>query len=226
MALRCAGLPAMIAAIFYGTLALHAQSTRTHDLGVGKLLVAHRDSQDRAFAETVIILVHYDHDGTVGLMVNRRSRVPISRALDGWKGTAGYADPIYVGGPVEPRNVLALLKANVMPEGASHVSDKIYLISTKSVLEKTLTGRAEPEQFRAYVGYCGWGPRQLENEIEHGFWHIFAGNADLVFDSQPDTLWSRLIARVGQNIAEGRLPSPPRSNDRPEMATGRVFLFR
>jgi putative transcriptional regulator len=201
----------MAMAVLCGSLTLPAQSTRVQDLGIGKLLVARRDSLDPVFAETVILLVHYDHGGTVGLAINRRTDVPIARALSeskgAFKGVKGRSDPVYMGGPVEVQNVLALLRAGTMPEGATHVSGKVYLVSSRPLLEKTLAERADPGDFRVYLGYCGWGPGQLENETGHGFWHIFASDADLVFDSKADTLWSRLIARVGQRIARGRVPT-------------------
>jgi putative transcriptional regulator len=204
MALRCPRKLAIMAALICGAPCLPAQSTRVQDLGVGKLLVAYRDSRDPAFAETVVLIIHYDHDGTVGLAINRRTTVPISRALDKFAGTKGRTDPIYAGGPVEQQNVLALVKANTMPEGSAHVTGKVYLVSTKALLEKTLAKTTEPGDLRVYLGYCGWGPGQLENETSHGFWHIFPGDADVVFDAEPDTLWKRLIARAGQSIAENR----------------------
>ena len=207
MAHKCSRGLAIAVTLLCSNLPLPAQSTRVQDLGIGKLLVARRDSRDPVFAETVILLVRYDHDGAVGLAINRGTTLPISRALQSLKGASGRSDPIYLGGPVEPQNVLALLKANTMPEGAAHVSGKIYLVSTKLLLEKTLAGRADPAEFRVYLGYCGWGPGQLENEAGQGFWHIFAGDADLVFDPEPDTLWSRLIAHVGQRIALERPPA-------------------
>jgi putative transcriptional regulator len=208
MALRCSRSLAMVVAVLYGSLVLPAQSTGVQDLGVGKLLVARDGLGDSVFAETVILLVRYDHDGTMGVTINRPTKVPISRALQELKGTRERSDPVYTGGPVELRNVLGLLKANTMPEGAIHVSGKTYLVSTKLLLEKTLAGQSEPGEFRVYLGYCGWGPGQLENETRQGVWHVFAGNQDLVFDSDPDSLWSRLIARVGQRIARARVPTP------------------
>jgi len=191
----------MAVAILFGSPLLPAQSLRVQDLAIGKLLVARRDSRDPAFAETVIVLVHYDHDGTVGLMINRRTDVPISRGLQELKGSSGRSDPVYIGGPVEVQNVLALLKASSMPEGATHVSGKIYMVTTKPLLEKSLVGRSDAGDLRVYLGYCGWSPGQLENEAAHGFWHIFPGTEDLIFDSEPESLWSRMVDRVGQRIA-------------------------
>src|SRR5689334_9434420 len=119
---------AIAAMVFCSALAVSAQSA--HDLGIGKLLIAKRDAPDSTFAETVILVVRYTHGGTVGLMLNRRTDVPVSRALDPLRGASGRSDPVFAGGPVELPNVLALLRSNVMPEGAEHVTGKVYLVPT------------------------------------------------------------------------------------------------
>src|SRR3954470_9700791 len=124
----CSGMLVIAALVLCGTVTLPAQSA--HDLGIGKILVAKRDAPESTFAETVIVLVRYSRGGTVGLMLNRRTKVPISKALEPLKGASGRSDPVYAGGPVELPNVLALLRANAMPEGAEHVTGKVYLVST------------------------------------------------------------------------------------------------
>src|ERR1700682_1376158 len=129
-------LMAIAAAVLCGALVLPAQST--HDLGIGKILVAKRDAREPTFAETVILVVRYTQGGTVGLMLNRRTEVPVARALEPLKGASGRSDPVYAGGPVELANVLALLRTNAMPEGAEHITGKAYLIPTGTLLEKTL----------------------------------------------------------------------------------------
>jgi len=187
--------------VFCGSLLLPAQAVPGPSLGIGKLVVVRRDAPDAAFAETVILLVRYNHTGTVGLILNRPTKVPISRALDPLKGVKERSDAVYAGGPIELPNVLALLKANTMPEGATHVTGKVYLVSSEAGLAKTLAGRPDPGDFRVYLGYCGWGPGQLEKEVSHGFWQVLNANADMIFDAEPDTLWSRLIARAEQRIA-------------------------
>ncbi len=208
MAPRCSVSLAIVLGLFCGSTALWAQSDRLRDLGIGKLLVARRDARDPVFAETVILLVHYDHSGTVGLAINRRTNVPISRALREFAGAKERSDPVFMGGPVELQSVLALLKANAMPEGATHVAGKVYLVSTKPLLQKALGSRSESAELRVYLGYCGWGPGQLESETAHGFWHILPAEADLVFDPKPETLWSRLMERVEQHVAREAFPSP------------------
>src|SRR5215470_14742019 len=79
----------------------HGQSVNIKDLAAGKLLVASRELPDPHFSQTVILLVQHSPDGVVGLMLNRRTKVPLSRAIEEIKEAAGRSDPVYVGGPVE-----------------------------------------------------------------------------------------------------------------------------
>jgi putative transcriptional regulator len=108
---------------------LTAQTTRTGVLGPGKLLVASRDLRDPNFAETVVLLVHYDDDGVIGLVLNRRTKIPISRALEEVKGAKDRSDPIFLGGPVGRSGILALLRSRGKVEGAEHVFGDVYLVT-------------------------------------------------------------------------------------------------
>lgn len=180
---------------------------QSDDLAVGKLLVASRDLGDPNFAQTVILLVHYDEgQGAVGLVINKRTDVPISRVFHDLKEAKGRNDPVYIGGPVELNSVMALLKSASKPDGASHVFGDVYLISNKDLLTETLASRAEATVFHTYIGYAGWSPGQLEHEVELGAWHIMPGDAATVFHADPDAVWPRLIKRTETQIA--RAPAP------------------
>jgi putative transcriptional regulator len=181
-----------------------AQSMQVKDLRTGKLLVAPRDSPDPNFAKTVVLLVDFDEDGALGLMINQRTKIPLSRALGELKAASNRSDPVYLGGPVDASSVLALLRANRSPGNAKHVLGDVFLVSSRSLVEKALTDGADPDEFHAYVGYCGWGAGQLENEVNQGAWYIVDGAAKLVFDSDPGSLWSRLIARTDQRVAQNK----------------------
>jgi len=178
---------------------------QTDDLAVGKLLVASRDLGDPNFAKTVILLVHFkEGQGAVGLVVNKRTDVPISRVFHDLKEASGRNDPVYIGGPVELNSVLALLKSASKPEGAEKVFGDVYLISNKDLLTRTLGSSAEAAVFHTYIGYAGWGAGQLEHEVELGAWHIMAADVGTVFQSDPDSVWPRLIRRTETQIAKIR----------------------
>lgn len=171
------------------------QFKNPQDLGVGKVLVAASNLGDPSFAGTVILLVHYDEKGAVGLILNRRTDVPLSRVLD-LKAAKDRSDPVYVGGPVEPTNVLALFESSGKVEKADNVFGGVYLISDKSLFKKTIAARPDPGVFHVYLGYAGWTREQLRAEVQLGAWFIFPADAGTVFNSAPDSLWLEMIRKT------------------------------
>jgi len=182
-----------------------AQSIRSEDLAAGKLLVASRDLLDPNFVQTVVLLVRYSKDeySVVGLIVNRRTQIPIARVFPELKEAKGQSDPIYRGGPVERTAALALLRARAKPEEAEHVFANVSMISSRPLLDKTIAARMDPSMFHIFLGYAGWTARQLQGEVDLGAWHVFPGAAAVVFDTDPETLWSRLIRKTEERIANG-----------------------
>jgi len=180
------------------------QSKNANDLGVGKLLVASRELGDPNFIATVVLLVHYDAEGAVGLILNRRSHVPLSRVFDGLKAAKDRSDPVYLGGPVEPSAAFALLKAPAKAEGAEHLFGQVYLISSRTLFEQTIANRPDPGGFHVYLGYAGWSNEQLRKEVELGAWFIFPADAAKVFESDPDALWSEMIRKTELKIADNK----------------------
>jgi len=177
------------------------QSRNPGDLGPGKLLVASRELGDPNFAKTVILLVHYDAESVVGLMLNRRMKIPISRVLTQLEAAKGRSDPAYLGGPVDTPTVFALLQSTDKLEGAEHVFGGVYWISAKSTLEKAVSSRPDPGVFHVYLGYAGWTTEQLRNEVRLGGWFIFQADKQTVFNPNPDSLWREMINKTEMQMA-------------------------
>lgn len=191
------------AALF--VLALAQAMGQVDKLAEGKFLVASRELGDPNFAESVILLLNYDSEkGAMGLIVNRQTDVPLSRVFEDLKEAKGRGDPVYIGGPVELSNVLALLKSASKPADAKHVFGDVYLVSSKALLQKTLGAQVESNAFHVYIGYAGWGAGQLEHEVELGGWHIMAADVGSVFHSDPESVWPRLIRRTEMQVASAR----------------------
>jgi putative AlgH/UPF0301 family transcriptional regulator len=188
---------------------LPVQSKNTKDLAAGKLLVASRNLGDPNFMETVVLLVHYDDEGAVGLVLNRRSHVPIYRVLEGLDAAKDRSDPVYLGGPVEKSSVFGLLQSPAKVEGAKSIFDGVKLISSKDLFEQTMSAKPAPGAFHVYLGYAGWTREQLRTEVELGAWFIFPADAQSVFNSDPDSLWSQMIRKTELRRAENH---PDRRN--------------
>jgi putative transcriptional regulator len=199
---------------FWAALALApllcAQSTRSRDLALGKFLVASRDLADPNFSRAVVLLVEYESDGVVGLVVNRRTTVPISRVL-ALKEAAGRRDPVYVGGPVELTSVLALARLAEAPAGGGRVFNDVYLLRTEPPLVKAMGAPAG--KFRVFLGYAGWTAAQLRHETETGSWFIFPADAGMVFDPEPGSVWGRLIEKAESQFVWNPFSVLPRSSE-------------
>jgi putative AlgH/UPF0301 family transcriptional regulator len=170
-------------------------------LGVGKILVASRNLGDPYFAQTIILLVQYDAGGVVGLILNRRTELPVSRVLGEYPAAKDRSDPVYFGGPVDSQQIRALRKLPTNLDGATQICHGVYQIATKAQLERALADRPAPKAFHVYLGYAGWQGDQLRKEMELGAWFVFPGDVETVFSSDPDSLWPQMIRKTELQMA-------------------------
>jgi putative transcriptional regulator len=159
------------------------------DLGTGKFLVATDEVRGAAFAETVILLLHYDETGAMGLVVNRPADASPAEAVPDLKGLAAYRGSLYYGGPVRLHTMRALLRTGFPPEDAVHIVDDVYITDIDEALLETALSDSV---LRFYAGYAGWSPGQLEQEMRRGSWHLIRANAEHIFTNDPDRIWHRL----------------------------------
>ncbi len=161
-------------------------------LSKGKFLVASRQIKDPRFRETVILLIHHDSDGTVGLIVNRPTTVKLSELVPEIKEQPGREHFTYIGGPVGMNQVLLLIHSRNKPEGCQRIFDDVYVSASRSVFEQLIKKPAGKATFRAYAGYAGWGNGQLEREVLRGDWQIAGADAESIFKKPASEIWQDL----------------------------------
>lgn len=178
--------------LFSRTCAITAEQYSPQErLSAGTILVANEKLGDPNFTQAVVLIVQFDKEnGSVGLIINRQTAIPVSRVFP--KAKQAAKDPVYVGGPLEITRAQALLRLPEKVNAAMHVTGDIYLTASEELIEKSVVSRADPSKFRLYLGYAGWAPRQLEGEIQIGAWSLISGDAGIIFDRDPASLWSRL----------------------------------
>jgi len=182
-----------------------AQTPRGQQPNAGDVLVASEKLGDPNFAESVVLILQHDDDnGTLGVVINRRSEVPLSQVFPDIKGAS--SDPVYVGGPVSLSAVQALLRLPDQMDEVRHVGEDIYATGSKEIIEKSVRSHIAASKFRLYVGYAGWAPGQLEAEIQIGAWQVLANRSKSGFDNDPDSLWSRLSRESHMQIAVLKRP--------------------
>ncbi len=173
-------------------------------LARGKILVAGRDLRDPNFAETVVLILEHNAQGTLGLILNRASETPLTRLLD--LPTGGSVPLVYQGGPVEGSGVLALVKSDTAQPDTRAVLGGVYEVTAPGALNDLVKRNAGPDRLRVYYGYSGWSADQLERETRTGAWSVLDGSAAIVFDPDIATLWKRQISHADERMASARLP--------------------
>jgi putative transcriptional regulator len=158
----------------------------------GMLLIANEQLTDPRFRDRVILLIQHDTQGTAGLVVNRTSRLSLTKVLPQGSRLAEEGMTLSYGGPVEPQTLLALVKVrNNPPEPADEIMENLY-VTGLGVLDEWLGFADEVVAYRAFVGYTGWAPGQLNAEMQRGDWHVLPADEKSVFAGDGVQLWKRL----------------------------------
>lgn len=198
-------MPAEVRAGMSSRLALGSEQPQAPAgrLARGRFLVANRSLSDPTFSETVVLLVDYDDNGALGVVVNRPTDVPLTAALPEVEELRKRKDIVFLGGPVARDRMVLLLRTAAMPPQSVLVFDKVYATGSLKALRHTI---GQGESMRAYAGYAGWGPGQLDAEVARGDWLIGPADSKAIFDDPPHDLWSRFLERFSGNWAA--LPVP------------------
>jgi putative transcriptional regulator len=161
----------------------------------GVFLVAKPGMQDPNFSETVVLVTQTDDASTVGVIVNRPTRLQLRQFLPDAEVAAKYRDRIYFGGPVMREAIVALFRADAPPGApAFHVLKNLYLTTHRDSILALLTQGSR--QYRLYSGVSGWAPRQLEGEFAREGWYVVPADADSAFRENPEGLWEELVRRA------------------------------
>jgi putative transcriptional regulator len=165
------------------------------ELATGKLLIASRRLRDPNFAETVILLLEYSSNGAMGVVINRPTTVSLATVLSEVTALKKRNDLVYIGGPVGKDLMLLLARSPTKPEDSKQVLSDVYLVSSQTSLQQIIGRNDASLKLRAYAGYAGWAPQQLDGEVARGDWHIQSTDATAVFDTPSEQLWLELIRR-------------------------------
>ena len=173
----------------------------------GSLLVATPKLADPNFAESVLLMVHHDDDGSIGVLVNRPTNLDPASVFPDVPALERYQSKLYLGGPVAPSQMLLLLRAPAAGrvEGPPLLDD-VYVSADPSVLDEYPEPRFDATLVRLYAGHAAWGPGQLEDEIARGDWYIVPGRADLIFTPEPLELWRQVERSSAGLVARSRVP--------------------
>lgn len=168
----------------------------------GHFLIAGSRLKDANFFKSVILIVEHGPDGAMGLVINHPSPVTVASALQEHVDLPESQDLVYIGGPVEPAALFVIHNSISIDPTEMPVVDGVFMGSSCEVFEEILQASSHTEdedlRYRVFAGYSGWGPGQLEGELERGDWLTLPAEAEFVFRAEPYEVWDDLLAKSFQ----------------------------
>src|SRR5581483_4996105 len=140
----------------------------------GSLLVALPTLRDPHFERTVVFLLAHEADGSLGVVLNRTTGVPVAEVLPDWEPLVSGPQVLFEGGPVGPDSAICVARARAGVAGFLGFSRVVGQIGTIDLSREPNKVGERLEYIRVYHGYAGWGAGQLEDEIEEGSWYVFS----------------------------------------------------
>lgn len=175
----------------------------------GKLLLSGGGLYDPNFRHTVVLVGEHDSEGAVGVVLTRPFDATVAEAVPALEDLVDPGELLFEGGPVQPHQAVLLAEVSS--------PDLLDLRVFGSV--GFLTGDVSPvirshiERVRVFLGHAGWGPGQLEAEMEADSWIVEQAVADDVFTSSPEDLWGAILKRKGAPYTTlARIPFDPKTN--------------
>lgn len=178
----------------------------------GRLLVATPALTDPNFTRTVVLLLDHDEEGSLGVVLNRPTPVGVGDVLRDWADLAGDPGVVFQGGPVSLDSALGLAVVpgeqgdglgggqggGEGPLGWRRVHGAIGLVDLDAPPELLA---AELGTLRIFAGYAGWGPGQLEEELDDGAWYVVESEPGDVSSPAPEGLWRAVLRRQRSELA-------------------------
>lgn len=168
------------------------------ELGAPAFLIAVPQLGDPNFNRSVVFILEHGEQGSMGLLLNRTSTLAMGAFCDSqnMKFKGDKEQLVHQGGPVQTDRAF-ILHAATAEEGpeTETVMDGIHL--SYSLESLRLLVEAPPPHMRVFLGYAGWGPGQLADEISAGAWLVGSPTERLVFDTPPDKMWEGALLELG-----------------------------
>lgn len=157
-------------------------------------LVSVPQMRDPHFDHSVVYLIAHNDSGAFGITINRPGKLTLSEVCKELGIAPVLGDRVYNGGPVEPERGFVLHSGGQALDGAETIEPGIHISGLPETLQKLCGGGI---RFRLFLGYAGWAPGQLEDEIGGGAWLSIPSAPHYIFETAPEAIWERVLRDAG-----------------------------
>jgi len=164
----------------------------------GRLLISAPFMGD-IFKRSVILLTEHNEEGSVGFILNKPTEYKLHEVIDDFPE---FDAKVFLGGPVQQNSLNFIHKAGNILEGGYEISNGVYWNGNFEMLKVLIEdGSLDPEDFRFFLGYAGWSPDQLMNEIRKNSWYLNDPSGEILFDNVSEKLWSAILKSMGKEYS-------------------------
>jgi len=176
----------------------------------GHLLIAGPTLQDPNFWRTVVLVIEHSDSGALGLVLNRPSDSTVGETVPQLAEITDSEEEVLVGGPVGQSAVIVLADFEDPDEAAMIAFENVGVLGHSQADQPLGSGL---RRARIFAGHSGWGPGQLDGELERGDWILEPARYSDAFNQDPAQLWSAVLERKGGSYAlVARMPPDPSLN--------------
>jgi len=165
------------------------------------ILIAMPTLDDTYFEKTIILLCKYNAEGAFGIIMNRPSSTNVEELLSPeLKCKNKFNIPLLIGGPVEPDSFWSIHSSDIsIKEETTTISPKIMLSSAKYILSSLAEGQIV-KSYQFGIGYSGWGPGQLDREINEESWWLGPLDESILIDIEYEMRWEKTMENLGFDL--------------------------
>jgi putative transcriptional regulator len=184
----------MTRALLLALVLFAAAPLRAQDLSQPMILVATPELVDSIYSRTVLVVSPLGGGEHIGFIVNRPTELTLGKIFPEDAASQKVREPVYLGGPVRPELIFALVERATSPGGKSlPVMPGLYAAIEQKTVDKII--RDQPSDARFFAGFVAWQPGELSDELKNGAWYVLAPDAHLVLDNPAPGLWQELVRR-------------------------------
>ena len=160
----------------------------------GKVLISAPMLGD-IFKRSVILLTEHNEEGSVGFILNKPTDLKLNEIIEDFPE---FDAKVYLGGPVQRDSLNFIRRKNYFEDDSYEISEGLYWNGNYEKLKILIeTGNIDPEDIKFYLGYSGWGPGQLDNEMSIKSWYVNTPTSEMIFDEDDSKLWSTILRSMG-----------------------------
>lgn len=165
----------------------------------GKLLISEPTLQDSYFKRSVVLLTEHNDSGSVGFILNKPMDIRLHEAIEDFKD---FDFPLYFGGPVKRDNLFYVHTLGEKIKGSMSIAEGLWWGGNFETLrEMILNGEVTSTEIKFFLGYSGWEPKQLDNELNEHSWFVSHSNKSIILDNGDKELWRKVMKKMGSEFA-------------------------